>query len=168
MKLLGKINDFLSKINYIMNSTDNTARYRVIKIYQDKNLEYRVVLQVVNTNKIFKYKPEEILADDMFVDCLSPRDVRNLTYLGYLSINQPKFKILAQQFIDNSSIFIVQKKGDKKPIVKTAKELSQEAETISKFDPIDAKTIGYAAASSEFHEEIAGIDELKKTLLNKK
>lgn len=45
-------------------------------------------------------------------------------YLGYLGINSPKYKILAQRISeDNNIIFAIKKKGDKNIYTKTANEI---------------------------------------------
>jgi len=72
-----------------------------------------VTIKVINKNISFTIKPDEILAKDSMVDLFSPRDVRTLTYLGYLGINSPKYKILARRLSENNdkTIFALQKRG---------------------------------------------------------
>lgn len=145
------ITKFLSTIN---NKGSYKPRYRLLEIFKDDEDKFTALIQIVNKNATFHAKPEEILADDAFVDYLPPRDVRTLTYLGYLEINQPEYKILAQRLsITNSNIFVVKKRGDKKPIIKTAAEINQESEIILNMSASDAKTVGYALATSEFNQE---------------
>lgn len=96
--------------------------YRIASIDETDDNDYLVTVHTILKNAHFFMKPEEILADDKMTDLFSPRDVRTLTYLGYLGINSPKYKILAQRLSaeDNRIIFALHKKGEKKPRIKTA------------------------------------------------
>lgn len=73
------------------------------------------MIQIIGKATTFVAKPEELLMDDAIVDLFSPRDVRNLTYLGYLGINGPKYKILAQKLSEQAdqTLFAILKKGEK-------------------------------------------------------
>jgi len=124
--------------------------YRVVNIEQDNLQDYYATIQIVGKNITFKAKPEDILADDAMTDKFSPRDVRNLTYLGYLGINAPKYKILAKQMTqDNRVVFAVHKKGSKKVEVKTADELSTNEEILTNLNQKDAHMVGYTTASEQ-------------------
>jgi hypothetical protein len=138
---------------------------RVIEIEQDKHENYIITVQLTNKSQIFKMKPEEILADDSLTDCFSQRDVRTLTYLGYLGINAPKYKILAKRLSekDNRFVFAIKERGKDQPIVKTADELSQDDDIISSLNQKDAHMIGYTSAAEQNALEKA---ELKKLLNN--
>jgi len=130
--------------------------YRLVEINQSETADYIVTVQVINKNIIFQAKPEEILANDKLVDQFSPRDVRTLTYLGYLSINNPKYKILAQRLSENSDkvLFAIRKKGEKNVLIKTADEILQEKEILNNLDAKDSHVVGYAIASeSVVHEK---------------
>ena|SRR3990167_659918 len=90
--------------------------YRVLSIEQDDDNHYTAVIQMIKKGIIFKMKPEEILANDNLTDSFSQRNIRALTYLGYLGINDPKYKILAKKLSENDShlIFAIQERGNKK------------------------------------------------------
>ena len=60
--------------------------YRLVEINLTETDEYIITAQLINKNSIFQAKPEEILSKDHLVDQFSPRDIRALTYLGYLMI----------------------------------------------------------------------------------
>jgi len=124
-------------------------KYRIVETFKDEEDNYKVMMQIINKNITFYANPEDILANDKLIDSLSPRDVRTLTYLGYLSLNQPKYKILAQKFSANSDIFVLKKRGEKKLVVKTASEIIKEQEILDDISPQDAKTIGYTIANNE-------------------
>lgn len=143
--------------------------YRVIEIYQDKHEQHYVRIQVAQKNIIFNAKPEELLAKDSLVDKFSPRDVRTMTYLGYLGINAPKYKILAQRFSDENDelFFALKEKGNDKVVVKTAEEIIRESEILEKMHPSDAHTIGYSAATEQAKQEKLQMEELKKLATTK-
>lgn len=137
---------------------------RVIAIEQDKHDNYIATVQLINKSHIFKMRPEEILADDKLTDCFSQRDIRTLTYLGYLEINSPKYKILAQRLSekDNRLIFAIKEKGKDKPIIKTAAELSSDENILKSLDQKDAHMIGYTFANENLITEKEQIMELIK------
>lgn len=134
-----------------------TPRYKLLNVYKDENDKYMATFQFINKGHTFHAKPDEILSDDNFVNFLSPLDVRTLTYLGYLEMNQPEYKLLAKRLSeDNSEVFIIKKRGEKSVITKTAEEINYSTDIISKMGAEDAKTIGYAIASMEVLEEKRG------------
>jgi hypothetical protein len=137
--------------------------YKLVEIINEDD-SYIVVIKVHNKNITFQSKPEEILANDKFVDQFSQRDIRALTYLGYLGINGPKYKILAQKcIIDDKILFVLKKKGDKKIIIKTADQILKEVDIISNMNANDAKVIGYTVASETIPNE-----KKQKSALHKK
>jgi len=143
-----------------------TPIYRVASIDQDKSGEYSVVIQMIGKAVAYTIKPEELLADDKMVDLFSPRDIRNLTYLGYLGMNAPKYKILAQQLSENCdhTIFALHKKGDKKHSVVTAKEISSNEEILKSLSQKEAHMIGFAAATEQMTIEKQQKEALLKQL----
>lgn len=143
-------------LTYIKNNNGKSSYeplYRLVEIREDEG-EYMVLIQVINKNLTFGAKPEEILANDALVDQFSPRDVRSLTYLGYLGVNSPKYKILAQKLSKNDkTIFVLKKKGEKEVVLKTADQIIQETGLILSMHPQDAKVIGYTVAAESGVEE---------------
>ena len=117
--------------------------------------EFLVKIQLINRKLAFDKKPEDILADDEMVDQFSPRDIRTLTYLGYLGINEPKYKILAQRLSEenNQPIFALKKKGNKNIFIKTASEIANEHEILENLASKDAHIIGYTVANDSFNSE---------------
>ena len=101
-----------------------TPSYRVVEINQTETDDYIVTIQIINKSIVFETKPDEILAHDHLVNQFSPCDVRTLTYLGYLSMNNPQYRILAQRLSENNDkvLFALRKKGEKTVIIKTADE----------------------------------------------
>lgn len=132
-----------------------TPTCRVIKVAKNKNGDYEATIQSIGNRVAFKMRPEEILADDKMTDQFSPRDVRTLTYLGYLEANSPKYKILAKKLSkqDNRMVFALHKKGKKQMEIKTAREISQQKDIIQQIDQEDAHMVGYTAATEAMLEE---------------
>lgn len=152
-------------INYIIKPIKGNKAiyvYKVAEIIEDEE-EYTVVIKLANKNITFTATPEEILANDSLVDKFSPRDIRTLTYLGYLGINAPKYKILARKLSQTEkSIFLIKKKGQKKVITKTADQIIHESEIILNMDSDDAKLVGYTVGSETVIEEKNQKDSLLK------
>lgn len=164
MKKFKRFYNSISKAVKSNNSRIFRPAYRVAGIIKNELSDYEIIVQIIGKNTTFQMKPEEILADDKMTDLFSPRDVRTLTYLGYLDVNSPKYRVLAKRLSenDNRMVFAIQKKGDKRPKIKTAGEISQDKEILKKMDQDDAHMIGYTAASEAMlAEKIA-----KEKLLN--
>ena len=165
---IAKLKKFWS--NILKNLPKNTALtfkpiYRISGIEKDKHNDYKIIVQIIGKSTVFKMKPEEILANDKMTDQFSPIDVRTLTYLGYLDINSPKYRILAKKLSekDNRMLFALHKKGEKKVHIKTASELSLDKEIINQIDQQDAHMIGFMAASDAIQQEHIE----KKKIINK-
>ena len=122
---------------------------RVVEILKEDDNNYTVMVQLINKNITFRTSPEEILVDDKLTDCFSPCDVRTLTYLGYLGIKSPKYKILAQRLSETNdhSLFAIKKKGDDHVVLKKANEILKNKEIIDHLAAEDAKLVGFSAAS---------------------
>ena len=149
-----KIKNIFTTIKIEQEKNIYKPNYKIIQILENEDNQHHVVIKLINKNLIFNVKPEEVLANDDLVDQFSPRDVRALTYLGYLGINSPKYKILAKKLSKNEKItFVIRKKGDPKIITKTANEIIQEADIIRQMNPTDANTVGYTLASEAIQDE---------------
>jgi hypothetical protein len=161
-KILENIKNFFNYIAEERKNNINKPKYMVNEIFQE-NDEYFVSVQVSGKNEMFKARPEEILANDNLVDQFSQRDVRTLTYLGYLGINGPKYKILAKKLSKNEkTIFFLKKRGERVVVSKTADEIVNESDIIEYLNSEDAKLMGYTAASESIVNE-----EKQKKLLSK-
>jgi len=137
--------------------------YRVVSISMDDNENYLATVQLVGKGQAFQIKPEEILSNDDMTMSFSQKDIRMLTYLGYLSVHSPKYKILAQRLSekDNKIIFAVKKRGEKTPIIKTAAEISVDHNFIEGLNQHDAHMIGYTAATEQLFDDQEQIQQLK-------
>jgi hypothetical protein len=142
-------------IKLVKQANTYTPTHRLADITQETPDEFTVTIQVINKNIIFTAKPEEILANDDMVDKFSPRDIRALTYLGYLGINSPKYKILAKRFCDSDSkfSFAIKHKNDSKVSFKTADQIMREKDILSSLSPNDASLVGYSVGSQAHIDE---------------
>lgn len=160
----------LTQLKFIMNSfvggkvNSYTPTHRIAQISQEEGGEYKVLIQLIGKSIFFSVKPGEILADDNMIATFAPRDVRALTYLGYLGIHSPKYSILAKQLSENNDrlLFSLHKKGTKKTILKNASEISMDESILKELNQKDAHTIGYTVAMEKFLWENAQKDHLKE------
>ncbi|MGV3740227.1 MAG: hypothetical protein ACO1N3_02920 [Gammaproteobacteria bacterium] len=160
MTFLQRLKQWLLGINKWL-SSDYLPVYRLVDVIKSENEEHILVIQVVHKNITFTLKPEELLADDSIVDLFSPRDVRTLTYLGYLDINSPKYKILAKRLTPSNHVaFAVRRKSDQKVIIKTPAEIMHE-KMLNNFDATDAQLVGFTAATESF-----ALEKKQKNSLN--
>jgi hypothetical protein len=129
--------------------------YRVIEIAQTEHDVFIVTVQIINRSIIFTIEPEEILANDKMVNQFSPHDIRTLTYLGYLSIHNPKYKILAQRISQEKDhlMFALKKKGYRKLVIKTANEIMKDDEILDNLSAKDAHIVGYTLGSESILNE---------------
>lgn len=143
--------------------------YRVLSIVQDDDKNYIAVIQVAQKGVILRMTPEEILENDKLTDSFSQRDIRTLTYLGYLGINSPKYKILAKRLSEHDShlTFAIQERGKKKPIIKTAMEISSDEAFISGLHQKDAHMIGHTTATEQVIAEKEQMKLLREALEHK-
>ena len=141
------------KLKALIQNSKNKLNYKVTlhvsELRQLDNGEYLAIIQAVNSKLVFEAKPEEILSNDHLVDKFSPKDIRALTYLGYLGINSPQYQILAKRLSeqDDRTIFAIKKRGDNTLITKTAAEIANDKSITEQLCPQDAQIIGYTAAS---------------------
>jgi nucleoside-triphosphatase THEP1 len=129
--------------------------YRILSIDKDENDDFSAEVQLIGRRQTFRMKPEEILANDSLTDSFSQHDIRTLTYLGYLSLNSPKYKILAQYLSENDSklIFAIKERGKQKPIIKSANEISSDKKLLEGLQQKDAHMIGYTIATEQVISE---------------
>jgi hypothetical protein len=150
--------------------TSSKPAYRLIAIDKNKNNDYEATVQVINKNAIFKMNPDEILANNKITDLFSSRDIRTLTYLGYLSLNNPKYKILAKRLSETNDkmLFAMHKKNNTKIEIRTADEIAQNKDIIRNLTQEDAHMVGYIAGIENVTQEKAQKKKLKINCRNKK
>jgi len=140
-----------------------TPSHRVANIEKKPNGEYEITIQLIGKSIVQKIAPEKLLANDKMVNCFSPTDIRTLTYLGYLEMNSPKYKILAKRLSEaaDQTLFAIQKKGEKKHRVVTANDISKDEEILKHLSQKDAHMVGLTTASEQHSLE----EKQKKKLL---
>ncbi len=160
LKVISSIVDRFKNISTVIRKSNPSHPYRLISINQDETGNYLAEIQLVNKSHTFTLRPEEILANDKMTDAFSQRDIRTLTYLGYLEMNAPKYKILAKRLSekDNKLLFAIKERGNNKTIIRTANEITQDEKIIAGLDQKDAHSVGYATGS----EHAAMESEMKK------
>lgn len=128
-----------------------TPTYRIVNIEQDEDDNYTVTIQLIGKNVVQTMAPEQLLADDKMVNQFSPTDIRALTYLGYLDMNAPQYKILAKQLSQNhdQTLFALKKRGEKQPDVLTADEISKNEDLIHGLSQKEAHMIGMTTANEQ-------------------
>lgn len=143
-------------------SVSFTPNLRIVEIFQDEEKDYFVVVQAIGKSVTFKMRPEKILANDKLTNQFAPIDIRSLTYLGYLGINAPQYKLLAERFSsEGNALFAVIKKGEKKPMVKSASEVLSNKKILASLDNEDVARISFFAAS-EANISTSSITQEKK------
>lgn len=142
--------------------------YRIVSIEKDDTDQYYITIQVIGKPLSYKTKPEKLLSDDKLVNLFSPIDIRNLTYLGYLGINAPKYKILAKQLSDEKgeTLFAIKKKGEKNQHVVTATQISTNENILKELNQIDAHMIGFTTATEQASIEKQQKEKIMKQLKN--
>lgn len=149
---------------------ESTARssyipaYKVVELAEKEPGSYIATIQVINKNVVFHSKPEDILKDDRLVDQFSARDIRTLTYLGYLGINSPKYTILAKRLSENAdkTIFALRERGNKKVVTKSAQEIFSDKNVLKSLSATDAHDVGFTVASDAVVKEKHLKESLKR------
>lgn|SRR3990167_918966 len=156
-KFITQIKQLKDILNQVSQKHSFTPSYRVVEIHQTETDDHIVTVQIINKSIVFETRPEEVLAHDHLVNQFSPCDVRTLTYLGYLSINNPQYRILAQRLSENNDkvLFALRKKGDEAVIIKTADEILKEKDILDNLGAKDSHVVGYTVASENILREKA-------------
>lgn len=136
--------------------------YKVTAIEQDEHSNYVVTIQITRNGLCFTSTPEKILSSDRLTDKFSQRDIRTLTYLGYLEINSPKYKIMAKKLAENDKLLLVlYEKKKNKLETRSASDIAKDEDAIKQFDSSDAHFIGYIQAMEDLENEKLKLKEKK-------
>lgn len=139
------------------------ATYRLVEV-EDKEGKCILTLQVIGKAITLQSSPEEILANDTWLDCFSPKDVRTITYYGTKGLHSSKKKITAKSLSAGSSETVFEVKDIRKGSItqKTAGEISSDLEFLRDLTPEEAHQIGYVAAEDLRNAEKLQMEALKK------
>lgn len=156
MKKRPKLIKFLSRTFRLWRKMNNTSlsytpTYRIINIEKNELSEYIITIQLIGKSTIQEIAPEKLLSDDSMVNRFSPIDIRTLTYLGYLDMNTPKYRILAKQLSErhDQTLFALHKRGEKKFSVLTANEIVKNKEIINELTQEEAYMLGMTSANEQ-------------------
>ena len=151
-------------------SMSYTPTYRVINIVKNDSGDYKVTIQMIGKSFVQKISPEELLADDKMVNLFSPTDIRTLTYLGYLDINSPQYKILAKRLSEDhdQTLFALHKKGEKNYQVLTASQIAKDMSILKNLTQEESYMLGMTTAHEQHVLEQKQKSELLASLNNDK
>jgi hypothetical protein len=155
LKLRKILNRYFKALLLLLKENKAQPIYRVSALLENELGEYIAEVQITNKGHAFRMKPEEILANNEMTDKFSQRDIRTLTYLGYLGINSPQYQILAKHLStkENKLIFLLKEKGKKSLIAKSAKEISVDETLLKGLKHRDAHMIGFVYANEQIQDE---------------
>ncbi len=158
----------LKKIITSIKELKSTPKYNIIEVYQDDDGDHFVKVKHFGKHLIESMDPIKILSDDQLTDSFSQRDVRTLTFLGYLSQNNPKYQILAQRISkDKKIVFAIKKKGSNTVSMKSADEVYNDKDIISNLNHKDAHDVGYVKGLQK-EQELQNASNLKNIVNEEK
>lgn len=144
-------NWILKKYTELQLSPDTTI-YRIVQINQTSS-GYKLIIQVVGKCSVITCTPQEIVAEDRFLEGFSKKDVRTIVYLACNEIKQPRYKIIVQEFCAkfNRILFRLKKRNTGEVIEKTAREITLDKHIINNLSTEDACSINYVAGYEHAH-----------------
>lgn len=136
----------LKKYNELQQSRENNI-YRIVEIKQLGSNQNKIIVQVINKSSIIECSPREIVAIDWFLEGFSKKDIRTITYLACKQINNPKYKIISQDFCDqfNRIIFKLREAENNASMRKTAAEIIMDKHLLNNLSKEDINSISYIA-----------------------
>lgn len=141
--IINKIKEIFKSLYQAKEYNVYKPSYRLLEIINDDDV-YSIRVQVINKVQTFIIKPEDILSDDHFVNQFSPIDVRTMTYLGYLGINSPKYKVLAKRVAEQGDlVFVIKQKGKNDVVLKTSEEIIKDLDLLKNLSSNDISSIAY-------------------------
>lgn len=138
--------------------------FRIVEIISNQDEECIFKIQLIGKNVLFEFSPQEIAGNDQMLEGFSKKDIRTITYHATKEIEKPQYKILSQEFQEetNKTIFKIRKHGSTTSIEKTANQLSLSKELLNQLTQEEAHMVGYVTASEKVANEKAEIEALQK------
>jgi hypothetical protein len=138
--------------------------YRIVDILMDKRGHYTLQIQLSGKSTFFACTPQEVVTNDELLEGFSKKDIRTITYLATKQLNQPKYKIIIQEFCErlNKMIFKLSKSDATEQIEKTADQISLDNGLINRLNPEDAHLVGYTTASEQISKDKMEMEQLKQ------
>lgn len=162
--LLEYFNWVLKKYQELQQHTHQSDAFRIAEVKHNKADECIIKIQLIGKSTIFECTPNEIVANDQILEGFSKKDIRTLTYFATQEIKKPKHKILVQEFCEtlNKIKFKLGMRDSKKPIEKTAEQISLDKELLNNLNAADAHLIGYTTAIEQMVREGDEMESLRK------
>lgn len=134
--LLKRYNDLQKKINTI---------YRIVDVKKNTSGSASLQVQVIGRSTFIECSPQEILADDNLLEGFSKKDIRTITYYACQPSTKPKFKLLAQEFLEDKLVFKLKNLDSNEVIIKSAGDILLDKNIIDSLSKEDARSISFAA-----------------------
>ena len=159
---------FLQKCFLIFNTLyDYYKRYRTSQysptLYRIADIKLReetcyLMVQIKGKSSYIECNPEDILADDAYLEGFSKKDIRTITYFAYAHFNRPQYHLVMQEFCDQLKRMRFQLKAlhHNEIVTKTAAEISCDKKLIRKLSQEDVQCISYIAGLEQYHLEKIG------------
>jgi len=150
----------IEQVYELKNNSTPTFYYKIIDhlIYDNKE---ELVIQIAGKNAFIKIDPKELIKDESMLRGFSPLDVRTITYLACQNKNPVKktkllYSIVEQFFsLKGKKEMFNLKTDDGLQIIKSAQDISSNAELINQLSSEDAHRIGFVSGTEQAE---AGMD----------
>lgn len=137
----------LKRYNELKQNRENNI-YRIIEIKRTSSLQFKLIIQIIGKSSIFECAPHEIVGVDNLLEGFSKKDVRTITYLACSKAKKPSYKIIKQEFCEQSNriIFKIKKETTNDALItKTANQLVFNEDLIQNLCIEDVMSISYIA-----------------------
>ena len=144
--------------------TSELNSYRISEIVKLPNGQNKVVIQIVGKSSVIECLPQEIVANDRFLEGFSKKDVRMITYLACSSsVKKPKYKIIMQEFCEKLNRMIFKLKATEENVIveKTASQIVMDKNMINTLSQDDVNSISYIAGYESSQRDRMTITESK-------
>jgi len=132
--------------------------------------EVKFLIQIIGTDKIVEWFPEEIVLNNQILAGFSKNDIRTITYYACNKLNNPNLNftpnlsIKSYEFSEKiKRIFfhiINRKTGE--TFKKTASDFMKDQEIVTQFSPQDMLRVGYTAGIEQAEQEKEAMKKLKE------
>lgn len=121
--------------------------YRIIDIKTHQENQFKFVIQIIGKSAIIESTPEELVTNDKLLEGFSRKDIRTIVYYACEQIKQPTYKIVTQEFSNQSNdvIFKLKNIRNKKLLVKTASQILLDKSLMQNLSLDDTNSISYIA-----------------------
>jgi hypothetical protein len=138
------------------------SRCKITGIEQgpNKRVTLLVSIQGIKNQLPIKYSPEELLTNDKALREFSEEDVRTITFYAIKNKNhtplskQPNYRIVKQEFFNNSTVYIIRDDHSNYEIRRAANELYTDLEELSRFSLPDVVNIVSTAVQEQLIEDL--------------